>query len=100
MQEMDRLDYTTPPSVDVDCQPITERALRAACLMLHDGSPALVTKVALSMGLRNAREAWGIRALADELAAAYGLCADVRANDDRILVRISRPNTSPGAEGR
>lgn len=100
MREMDRLDYTTPPSVDAGCQPATELALRSACLMLHDAPPSLVTKVALSIGLQDAREAWRVRALADELAEEYGLCADVRANDQRVLVRISRLDESSGAEAR
>jgi hypothetical protein len=93
---MDQLKHTTLHSTGAGRHPTAEQAIRSACLMLHDAPPALVTKVALSIGLRNAREAWTLRALADELAAAYGLCADVRANDDRILVRISRPE-APGS---
>jgi hypothetical protein len=93
---MDRLDYPTPP-VGAACQQTTEQALRSACQMLHDAPPSVVTRVALSIGLRNAREAWRVRAVVDELAATCGLCADVRASDERVLVLLSR---SSSAEAR
>jgi hypothetical protein len=64
-------------------------ALRCAAHVLA-AEPSIAAAVTVSLDLRNAREAWGVRELAERLAEELLLHADVRARDERVIVCFHR----------